>query len=76
MSDLIDRQAKSIPYEEYRLTFDHIMHTKDGDTVLIGFPLLCKMCVSTDLDKRFVVMNLERLFEEMHEAVMREEQDG
>lgn len=75
MSDLNERAAaESIPYEEYRLVFDHVIHTLDGKTIQIGLPLQCKVCVSTDLDKRLVAMEIEKLFEKMHEAVMREEQ--
>lgn len=74
---MIERQAaESIPYEEYRLIFDHVIHTLDGKTIQIGLPLQCKVCVLTDLDKRFVAMEIEKLFEKMHEAVMREEQHG
>lgn len=68
----MDVKEKLIPYEKYRLTFDHVIHTENGETVRIGFPLQCKMCVLTDSDKRFVAMDLERLFGEMREAVMRE----
>ena len=68
----MDVKDKYIPYEEYKLIFDHVAHTEDGETVRIGFPLQCKMCVLTDSDKRFVAMDLERLFGEMREAVMRE----
>ena len=77
MDDLINRQAaESIPHEEYRLLFEHVMHTLDGKTIRIGLPLQCKVCVLTDLDKQFVAMEIEKLFEKMHEAVMREVQDG
>ena len=77
MSDPIERQAaESIPYEEYRLIFDHVIHTLDGKTIQIGLPLQYKMCFLTDLDKRFVAMEIEKLLEKMHEAVMREEQHG
>ena len=77
MHDLIDRQeAELIPYEEYRLIFDHVMHTSDGKTIRIGLPLQCNMCVLTDSGKQFVAMGIENLFEKMHEAVMREEQYG
>lgn len=77
MSDLIDRQAaKLIPYEEYRLIFDHVIHTSDGKTIRIGLPLKCNMYVLTDSGKQFVAMEIEKLFEKMHEAVMREEQYG
>ena len=76
MDDLINRRAaESIPYEEYRLIFDHVMHTMDGKTIQIGLPLQCKMCVLTDTDKRFVAMEIEKLFEKIHEAVMLEKQD-
>lgn len=65
---LIDRQdTKSIPYEEYRLVFDRVMHTLDGKIIQIGLPLQCKVCVSTASDKR---MGIEKLFEKMHEAVI------
>lgn len=76
MSDAIDRQAaKLIPYEEYRLIFEHVMHTLDGKTIRIGLPLQCKACVLTDSDKQIVAMEIKKLFEKMHEAVMLEEQD-
>ena len=71
----MDVKDKYIPYEEYTLAFDHVMHTEDGETVRIGFPLQCKVCVLTDLDKRFVAIEIEKLFEKMHEAVMRERND-
>lgn len=77
MDDLINRQAtESIPYEEYRLIFEHVMHTLDGKTIRIGLPLQCKVCVLTDSDKRLVALEIEKLFGKMHEAVMREIQDG
>lgn len=73
MSDLIDRhETKSIPYEEYRLVFDHVAHTEDRKTVRIGLPLQCKMCFLTDSDRRFVAAEIDKLFEKMREAVMRE----
>lgn len=73
MADPIDRQAtESIPHEEYRLIFDHVMHTLDGKVMRIGHPIQCKVYVSTAWDKR---MGIEKLFEKMHEAVMWEEQD-
>lgn len=62
--------------EEYRLIFDHVIHTLDGKTIQIGLPLQCEICVSTDSDKRLVAMEIEKLFEKMHEAVMREKQHG
>lgn len=68
----MDVKDKYIPYEEYRLTFDHIVHTEDGETVRIGFPLQCKMCVLTDSDKRLIALEIEKLFEKMREAVMRD----
>lgn len=68
----MDVNDKYIPYEEYRLTIDHVIHTEDRETVRIGFPLQCNVCVLTDLDKRFVAIEIEKLFEKMHEAVMRE----
>lgn len=71
MSDQIERQAaESIPYEEYRLTFDHVIHTLDGKTIRIGLPLQCKACVSTDSDKQIVTMEIKKLFEKMYEAAM------
>ena len=76
-TEQIDRQAaESIPYEEYRLFFDHVMHTSDGKTIRIGLPLQCKLCALTDSGKQFVAMEIEKLFEKMYEAVMREEQYG
>lgn len=64
MGDLNERQAaESIPYEEYRLTFDHVIHTLDGKTIRIGLPLQCEVRVLTDLDKRLVAMEIEKLFE-------------
>lgn len=68
----MDVKDKYIPYEEYRLTFDRVIHTEDGDNIQIGFPVQCKMCFLTGSDKRDVAMELERLFGKMREAVMRE----
>lgn len=69
MSDLIDRQGtKSIPYEECRLVFDRVMHTLDGKTLPIGLPIQCNMCVLSS-DKRLIAMEIDKLFEKMHEAV-------
>lgn len=77
MNDLISRQdTESIPYEEYKLIFDHVMHTKDGKTIRIGLPIQCKMCALTDSDKRLIAMEIEKLFEKMREAVKREVKDG
>lgn len=75
MSDMIDRhETKLIPYEEYRLVFDHVTYTEDGATVRIGFPLQCKMCVLNS-DKQLIALEIEKLFEKMREAVMLEVQD-
>ena len=77
MADSIDRQeAKSIPYEEYRLVFEHVMHTLDGKTIQIGLPIQCKMIASTDSGKQLVKLEIDKLLEKMHEAVMLEEQNG
>ena len=73
MSDSIDRQeTESIPYEEYTLVFYHVIHILDGKTIRIGLPIQCKMCVLSDSDELLIAMEIDRLFEKMHEAVMRE----
>lgn len=75
MSDTIDRQGtKPIPYEKCRLVFDRVMHTLDGKIIRIGLPIQCKMCVLTS-DKRLIAMEIDKLFDKMHEAVMREVRD-
>lgn len=72
MSDLIDRQGtKPIPYEEYRLTFDRVIHTMDGKTIRIGLPMQCNMCVLSS-DERLIAIEIDKLFGKMREAVMRE----
>ncbi len=67
----MDVKDKNIPYEEYRLVFDRVMHTLDGKAIQIGIPLQCNMCVLSS-DKRLIAMDIDKLFEKMREAVMGE----
>jgi hypothetical protein len=43
----------------------------DGKVIRIGLPIQCEMSVLTS-DKRLIAMEIDKLFEKMHEAVMRE----
>lgn len=75
MDDLISRQkTESIPYEEYRLTFERAMHTLDGKIIRVGLPIQCNMCILSS-DKQLIAMDIDRLFEKMREAVKREVQN-
>jgi hypothetical protein len=67
----MDVKDKYIPYEEYRLVFDRVIHTMDGKVIRIGLPIQCEMSVLTS-DRRLIAIEIEKLFEKMHEAVMRE----
>ena len=68
----MDVKDKYIPYEEYRLVFDHVIHTMDGKNIRIGIPLQCDVRVSIASDKKHIVADVEELFNRMREAVMRE----
>lgn len=68
----MDMKDKYFPYEEYTLTFDHVMHTEDGETVRIGFPLQCKMCFTEDCDKEQKAINIRELFNRMSDEVIGE----
>lgn len=68
----MDVMNKNIPYEEYRLVFDHVIHTMDGKAIRIGIPLQCNVRVSIASDKKHIVADVEELFNRMREAVIRE----
>ena len=69
---IMDVKEKLIPYEEYRLTFDHVIHTEDGYDIQIGFPMRCKICFMEDYDKEHKAFEICKLFDRMRDEVMRD----